>query len=119
MKFLLGVGLFGKDTCWSKLILGDRSGRSEFFQGAGEIQVEPEEGVMGERPEGWVCLGFRVTPEESIPQRAGAGEQAIFQHIDGRAELPPQSRAQCRLHRVFSRKFPPLFFFSPSLPPTR
>src|SRR5947207_11919132 len=74
MEFLLGVGLFGKDTCWSKLILGDRSGGSECFQGAGEIQVEPEEGVMGERPEGWVGWGLRVTPQESTAcwgRRAG------------------------------------------------
>src|SRR6266516_4193295 len=102
MEFLLGVGLFGKDPCWSKLILGEGCGGSEFFQGAREIQVEPEEGVMGERPECWVCWGFRVTPEECIPLRAGAGEQGIFQHIDGRAKLPPQSSAQCRLHWVFS-----------------
>ena len=65
---------------------------------------------MGERPEGWVCLGFRVTPEESIPQRPGAGEQGIFQHIDGRAELPPQSGAKRRLHRVFSHN--PLLLLS-------
>ena len=119
MEFLLGVGLFGKDTCWSKLILGEGCGGSEFFQGAREIQVEPEEGVMGERPECWVCWRFRVTSEESIPQRTGAGEQGIFKHFDGRAELPPQSSAQCRLHRVFSHTFPPLFFFSHRLPPKR
>src|SRR5216683_4929536 len=107
MELLLGVGLFGKDACWSKLILGEGCGGSECFQGAGEIQVEPEEGVMGERPEGWVCWSFWVIPEESIPQRVGAGEQGIFQHLDGRAELPPQSNAQCRLHRVFSHTFPP------------
>src|SRR5260370_40952322 len=119
MEVLFGVGVLGKDTCWSKLIQGEGCGGSESLQGAGEIQVEPEEGVMGERPEGGVCWGFRVTPEESIPQRAGAGEQGIFQHSDGRAELPPQSSAQCRLHRVFSHKLPPLFFFSHILPPKR
>src|SRR5260221_11710227 len=112
MEFLLGVGLYGKDPCWSKLILGEGCGGSEALQGASEIQVEHEQGVMGERPEGWVCWGFRVTPEESIPQRAGAGEQGIFQHVDGRAELPPQSSAQRRLHRVFSHTFPPLLFFA-------
>src|SRR5579859_6894592 len=107
MKFLLGVGLFGKDPCWSKLILGEGGGRSESFQGAREIQVEPEQGVMDKRPEGWVCWGFRVTPEESSPQHAGAGKQGIFQHVDGRAELPPQSSAQRRLYWVFSHTFPP------------
>src|SRR2546421_3293746 len=112
MELLLGVGLFGKDTCWSKLILGEGCGGSESFQGAGEIQVEPEEGVMGERPEGWVGWGFRITPEESSPQGAGAGKQSIFQHVDGRTELPPQSSAERRLHRVFSHTFPPLFFFA-------
>src|SRR2546429_1595259 len=42
MEFLLCVGLFGKDPCWSKLIQGEGCGGSEFFQGAGEIQVEPD-----------------------------------------------------------------------------
>ena len=67
---------------------------------------------MGERPEVWVCLSFRVTPEESIPQRAGAGEQGMFQHINGRTELPPQSSAQRRLHQVFSHTVSSFFFFS-------
>src|SRR6266567_1460734 len=106
MELLLGVGLFGKDTCWSKLILGEGCGGSESFQGAGEIQVEPEEGVMGERPEGREFRGLWgvgvVAPKVCIPQRAGAGEQSIFEHIDGRAELPPQRGAQRRLHWVFS-----------------
>src|SRR5436190_22721682 len=67
---------------------------------------------MGERPEGWVGWGFRVTPEESSPQQAGAAEHGMFQHVDGRTELPPQSSAERRLHRVFSHTFfPPLFFF--------
>src|SRR5258708_32642070 len=117
MEFLLGVGLFGKDTCWSKLILGEGCGGSECFQGAREIQVEPEEGVMGERPECSRCWGFRVPPEQSIPHRAAAGEQGIFQHIAGRAELPPQSRAQCLLHRAFSHTFAHLFSSRLYLPP--
>src|SRR5258706_7316508 len=102
VEFLPGVGLFGKDPCWSKLILGEGCGGSESFQGAAEIQVEPEEGVVGERPGCWVGWGFRVTPKESIPQRAGIGHQGVFQHVDRRAELPPQSGAQCRLHRLVS-----------------
>src|SRR6266699_2005117 len=109
MEFLLGVGLFGKDTCWSKLILAEGCGGSECFQGAGEIQVEPEEGVMGERPECWVCWSFQVTPEALSPQRVGAGDQGIFQHIDGRAELPPQSGSKRRLRQVFSHNT--LLFF--------
>src|SRR6266567_4666430 len=112
MEFVLGVGLFGKDPCWSKLILGEGCRGSECFQGAGEIQVEPEEGVVGERPECWVCWGLRVTPEEFMPLHAGAGEQGIFQHIDSRTQLPPQSSTHCRLHQVFSHTFPPLFFFA-------
>src|SRR5713226_6608366 len=58
MELVLGVGLFGKDTCWSKLILGEGCGGSESFQGTGEIQVEPEEGMMGERPEGGEFRGL-------------------------------------------------------------
>jgi hypothetical protein len=43
-----------------------------------------------------------IAPEAFIPMRAGTGEQGVFEHVDSRAELPPQSSAQCRLHRVFS-----------------
>src|SRR6266567_300460 len=119
MELLLGVGLFGKDTCWSKLILGEGCGGRESFQGAGEIEVEPEEGMMGERPKRWVCWGLRVMPEKSIPMRARTGQQGVFQHSDGRAELPPQSGAPCRLHRVFGHRFPPLYCFSHRRPPKR
>src|SRR5258707_14633916 len=37
-----------------------------------------------------------------LQERIGAGQQGVFQHIDGRAELLPQSSAQRRLHRLFS-----------------
>src|SRR6266700_1980908 len=41
-------------------------------------------------------------PKALLPQRGWTGQQGVFQHIDGRAELPPQSGAKRRLHRVFS-----------------
>ena len=57
------------------------------------MQVEPEEGVMGDRPECRRILGRGlrvVTPEESIPMRAGTGKQSVFEHVDRRAELLPK-----------------------------
>src|SRR6266567_1038813 len=66
------------------------------------MQVEPEEGVMGDRPECRVFWGSRVTPEESIPMHAGTGKQSVFEHVDRRTELLPQSGAERRLHQLFS-----------------
>src|SRR5260370_38646944 len=57
---------------------------------------------MGDRPECRVFWGSRVTPEESIPMHAGTGKQSVFEHVDGRAELLPQSGAQRGLHQLFS-----------------
>src|SRR6266699_3994790 len=77
------------------------------------MQVEPEEGVMGDRPECRVFWGSRVTPEESIPMHAGTSKQSVFEHVDRRAELLPQSGAQRRLHHLFSHNVCSfLFLFS-------
>jgi hypothetical protein len=50
--------------------------------------------MMGERPEGGEFRGLWgvgvVAPKVCIPQRAGAGYQGVFKHIDGRAELLPK-----------------------------
>src|SRR6266581_2829215 len=43
-----------------------------------------------------------VAPEALSHELGWTGQQRVFQHIDGRAELPPQSGAKCRLHQVFS-----------------
>src|SRR6266699_3341132 len=66
------------------------------------MQVEPEEGVMGDRPECRVFWGSRVTPEESMPMHAGTGKQSVSAHVDRRAELLPQSGAERCLHQLFS-----------------
>src|ERR1700682_5595772 len=95
-----GIGLCGKCTCGVKRVPEVRRG-SESFCFAGEIQVEPEEGVIGEIPEGWVIRLFLIAPEALLPQRAGTGQQSVLKHIDGRADLPPQCGAPRRLHRVF------------------
>ncbi len=58
--------------------------------------------MIGEIPEGWVIRLFLIAPEAFIPMRVGTGQQGVFEHVDSRAELPPQSSAQRRLHRVFS-----------------
>src|SRR5215472_14161924 len=76
------------------------------------MQVEPEEGVMGDRPEGRVCWGSRVTPEESMPMHAGTGKQSVFQHVDRRTELLPQSGAQRCLHQLFSHNVCSFLLFS-------
>src|SRR5262249_46666944 len=102
VEFIPGIGLFGNDTYRFKIIYGEGCGRRESLQGASEIEVEPEEGVMGDRPECWVARGFRITPEESIPMCTGTGKQGIFEHVDRRTELLPQGSAQYRLHRLFS-----------------
>src|SRR2546421_13029705 len=77
------------------------------------MQVEPEEGVMGDRPECRVFWGSRGTPEESMPMHAGTSKQSVFEHVDRRAELLPQSGAQRRLHQLFSHNVGSfLFLFS-------
>src|SRR5258706_11588350 len=103
VELIPAIGLFGKDTSWCKLIYGEGRGRGESFKGAGEIEVEPEEGVMGERPECCVFRGFRVSPEESIPMRAGTGEQGVFEHVDRRAELLPEGRPPQGIYLYTSR----------------
>lgn len=107
MEFFLGVGLVGRDTFWGAVIIhGEGSGGSEAFQGAGEIEVEPEEGVMGDRPEGSVARGRWVVgvvaPEVSSLLCAGTGEHGVLEHIDGRAELLPEGGPPYGLHRYVS-----------------
>src|SRR6266536_186284 len=65
------------------------------------MQVEPEEGVMGDRPECRVFWGSRVTPEESIPMHAGTGKQSVFEHVDRRTELLPKSGEKMSSYRRF------------------
>src|SRR6266550_3633031 len=61
-----------------------------------------------------------VAPKALSPQRCWTGQQRVFQHSDGRAELPPQSGATCRLHQVFSHYALLLFsFFLDMLPHKR
>src|SRR5260370_33336169 len=57
---------------------------------------------MVDRQECRVFWGSRVAPEESIPMHAGTGKQSVFEHVDRRAELLPQSGAQRGLHQLFS-----------------
>src|SRR5260370_8461806 len=91
VELIPGIGLFGKFTFWVKRVPEVCRG-SESFGFAGEIQVEPEEGMIGEIPECWVIRLFSIAPEAFIPMRAGTGQQGVLKHIDGRAELPPQTR---------------------------
>src|SRR5712691_5514053 len=100
VELISGIGLFGKCTCGVKRVPEVCRG-SESFCFACEIQVEPEERMIGEIPEGWVIRLFLIAPEALLPQRGGAGHQGVFQHIDGRAELPPHHGAPRRLHRGF------------------
>src|SRR5712691_2868415 len=101
VELISGIGLFGKCTCGVKRVPEVRRG-GESFCFACEIQVEPEEGMIGEIPECWVIRLFLIAPEAFIPMRAGTGQQGVLKHIDGRTELLPQSGAQCRLHQLFS-----------------
>src|SRR5207247_7163711 len=101
VELISGIGLFGKFTVWVKRVPEVRRG-SESFCFACEIQVEPGEGMIGEIPEGWVIRLFLIAPEAFMPMRARTGQQGVFEHVDSRAELPPQSSAERRLHRVFS-----------------
>src|SRR5437762_14284578 len=95
VELIPGIGPFGKDTCWVKLSQGEgRRGSKFLLPGACEIQVEPEECMIGDVPE---CCGFRwlwvvwvLAPKASIPMRAGTGEQGVFEHVDRRAELLPE-----------------------------
>src|SRR5260370_4796652 len=108
VELISGIGLFGKFTFWVKRVPEVRWG-CEAFCFACEIQVEPEEGMIGEIPEGWVIRLFLIAPESFIPMRAGTGQQGVLKHIDGRAELPPQCGAPRRLHWVFSHTVCSLF----------
>src|SRR5260221_5598364 len=100
VELISGIGLFGKFTFGVKRVPEVWRG-SESFGFAGEIQVEPEEVMIGEIPECWVIRLFSIAPEAFIPMRAGTGQQGVLKHIDGRAELPPQSGVPRRLHREF------------------
>src|SRR5258706_10915091 len=74
--------------------------------------------MIGGIPEGWVIRLFLIAPEAFIPMRVGTGQQGVFEHVDSRAELPPQSSAQRRLHRVFSHNVSSLYSsFLDMLPP--
>src|SRR6266571_7793344 len=101
VELLSGIGVCGKCTFGVKRVPEVRRG-GESFCFACEIQVEPEEGMIGEIPECWVIRLFLIAPEAFIPMRAGTGQQGVLKHIDGRAELPPQSGAKRRLHQLFS-----------------
>src|SRR5436309_11449570 len=90
VELISGIGLCGKFTRGVKRVPEVRRG-SESFCFACEIQVEPEEGMIGEIPECWVIRLFLIAPEAFIPMRAGTGQQGVLKHIDGRAELLPQS----------------------------
>src|SRR5579864_5440483 len=62
----------------------------------------------------------RIAPEAFMPERIRAGQQGVFQHIDRRAELLPQSRAERRLHRSFSHNvYSLLLLFSTCSPHKR
>src|SRR5437868_956749 len=100
VELISGIGLFGKFTFWVKRVPEVCRG-SESFCFACEIQVEPEEGMIGEIPECWVIRLFLIAPEALFPQRGWAGHQGVFKHIDGRAELPPHNGAPRRLHWGF------------------
>src|SRR5437879_8259311 len=58
--------------------------------------------MISKIPECWVIRLFLIAPEAFIPMRAGTGQQSVLKHIDGGAELLPQSSVHRRLHRVFS-----------------
>ena len=77
VELISGIGLFGKCTLWVKRVPEVRRG-SESLCFAGEIQVEPEEGMIDEIPEGWVIRLFLIAPEAFIPMRAGTDQEARF-----------------------------------------
>src|SRR5712691_3017449 len=108
VELISGIGVFGKGTFGVKRVPEVCRG-GESFCFACEIQVEPEEGMIGEIPECWVIRLFLIAPEPFIPMRAGTGQQSVLKHIDGRAELLPQSGAQRRLHRLFSHNVSSFF----------
>ena len=58
----------------------------------------------------WEFRRRGYAPQALLPQRVWTGKKGVFQHIDGRAELPPQSGAKRCLHRVFSSHNALLFF---------
>src|SRR5579884_248234 len=95
VELVSAIGLFGRND--TILLEGRR--RSEFFLWAArEIQVEPVEGMVDGIPECPTFQSLRAYPEVLLPERIGAGQQSIFQHIDGRAELLPQNGAERCLH---------------------
>src|SRR5438132_3839476 len=99
VELISGIGLCGKFTFWVKRVPEVRRG-SESFCFACEIQVAPEEGMIGEIPEGWVIRLFLIAPEPSIPIGVGTGQQGVFERVDSWAGLSPQRRAERRPKRV-------------------
>src|SRR5215469_12085282 len=72
--------------------------------------------MVGDPPEGAFARALNVNPEMFMPERLGAGQQGVFQHINGRSELLPQSGADYRVRQLFSHNrcsFP--LVFSPCL----
>src|SRR5579863_4089812 len=109
MQFLFGIGPFGLRLGGVKLPLGKRSRGSKCLLWlACEVQVEPDQRMIGDVPE--LCKlrrelwRRRGAPEALAPEGVGAGQQGMFQRVDGSAKLPPQRGAPCRLHVVFSAR---------------
>jgi hypothetical protein len=80
-----------KQPGWVQLVKGERSGRSEALDRAGEVKVEPEEGVVDDIPELQLLRAV-------VPKFVGTGEQGIFEHVNSGPELLPNDGSPSRIH---------------------
>src|SRR5262249_22658621 len=105
LKLVFGVDSIGHHAGF-QFSQAKGSWRSKSLHGAGEIQVEPEECMIGDVPElgkrWWQDLIWGVAPEALFPQRGRTGHQGVLEHVDRCAELLPQSSLPPCLHVLSS-----------------
>lgn len=83
LELLFCVNLFGDDSRWVQLVERKRGRGNKHSKRIGQIEVKPEERVVGDIPE----LGLLGAV---APKLVGTREHGIAQHSDGSTKLLPQ-----------------------------
>lgn len=108
VQLFSGIGPFRRRFGGVEHPVGKGSGRSEFVLRHGrKVQVELDKRMKGDVPELREPrreLWWRGSAPEALPpQRVGAGQRGVVEHVNGRAKLRPQGGAPRGFHVLSSR----------------